>query len=96
MHYYTTFIKFGIGRATYDSSQEIRNNHLTREEAKILVKRFDGEVPNKYLKEVLGYIDMDICSFFKICDKFRSPHIWKKIKNKFKLRHTVNMNGEDD
>lgn len=96
LHYYTTFIKFGIGRATYDSSQEIRNNHLTREEAKILVKRFDGEVPNKYLKEVLGYIDMDICSFFKICDKFRSPHIWKKIKNKFKLRHTVNMNGEDD
>ena len=96
LHYYTTFIKFGIGRATYDSSQEIRNNHLTREEAKILVKRFDGEVPNKYLKEVLGYIDMDIGSFFKICDKFRSPHIWKKIKNKFKLRHTVNMNGEDD
>lgn len=30
--YYTTFIKFGIGRATYDASQEIRNRHLTREE----------------------------------------------------------------
>ena len=30
LHYYTTYIKFGIGRATYDASQEIRNNHLTR------------------------------------------------------------------
>ena len=31
-HYYTTYIKFGIGRTTYDASQEIRNKHLTREE----------------------------------------------------------------
>ena len=41
LHYYTTFIKFGIGRATYDASQEIRNKHITREEAMALVKRFD-------------------------------------------------------
>ena len=30
LHYYTTYIKFGIGRATYDASQEIRNNILQR------------------------------------------------------------------
>ena len=31
------------GRATYDASQEIRNKHLTREDAKLLVKKYDGE-----------------------------------------------------
>ena len=31
-HYYSTFIKFGIGRATYDASQEIRNEEITRKE----------------------------------------------------------------
>lgn len=31
-HYYTTFIKFGIGRATYDAAQEIRSGDITREE----------------------------------------------------------------
>lgn len=31
-HYYTTYIKFGLGRASYDTSQEILNRHLTREE----------------------------------------------------------------
>ena len=25
LHYFTTFIKFGIGRATYDAAQEIRS-----------------------------------------------------------------------
>src|SRR5438552_12851217 len=42
-HYYTTYIKFGLGRASYDASQEIRNKHLTREEGIGLVRRFDGE-----------------------------------------------------
>jgi N-acetyl sugar amidotransferase len=31
-HYYTTLIKFGIGRATYDAAQEIRNGKITRDE----------------------------------------------------------------
>ena len=42
LHYYTTFIKFGIGRTTYDASQEIRNNHLNYEEAMKLIKKYDG------------------------------------------------------
>ena len=31
LHYYTTYIKFGMGRATYDSSQEIRNEEINRD-----------------------------------------------------------------
>ena len=34
--------------------------------------------------------------FIKLTDKFRSPHLWKKIKDKWKLRHTVNFDGVDD
>ena len=89
LHYYTTFIKFGIGRATYDASQEVRNNHLTREEAIKLVSRYDGEYPDKYIDEVLDYIDLKKTDFNKLCDKFRSPHLWKKTSNGWKLRHTV-------
>ena len=50
-HYYMTFIKFGIGRATYDACQEIRNDKITREEGVNLVKKFDSEFPKKYFKE---------------------------------------------
>ena len=42
LHYYTTFIKFGIGRATYDVSQEIRNDHLSIHEGKNLLKNMTG------------------------------------------------------
>ena len=51
-------MKFGLGRASYDASQEIRNKHLTREEGVALVRRFDGEVPQRYFKEITEYIGM--------------------------------------
>lgn len=57
-HYYTTFIKFGIGRATYDASQEIRNNEITREEGVALVKKFDGEFPERFVKEIFEYLSI--------------------------------------
>jgi len=97
LHFYTTFIKFGIGRATYDASQEIRNKHLTREEGVALVNRFDGEFPDRYFDEVMKYLDMDATYFHELVDKFRSPHLWGKDKNgQWKLRHNVAGKGLDD
>ena len=96
LHYYTTYMKFGLGRASYDASQEIRNGHINRKEAKMLVKKYDGEFPHVYIDEVLNYIDLDKNKFLRLCDKFRSPHLWVKIKNKWKLRHTVNRDGYND
>jgi N-acetyl sugar amidotransferase len=96
LHYYTTHIKFGIGRATYDASQEIRNRHLLREEGMALVKRFDGEFPDVYFNEVIEYIDMKPERFMELCDEYRSPHLWAKINGKWNLRHTVNCDGVDD
>lgn len=96
LHYFTTFIKFGIGRATYDSAQEVRNKHLTRDEAKALVKKFDGETPERYLGEILDYLDIKKDRFFELVDNARSPHLWTKQNGDWKLRHTVNQDGVDD
>lgn len=97
LHYYTTFIKFGIGRATYDASQEIRNKHLTREEGVALVKRFDGEFPDKYFNEIMEYLDIKPDYFRnELADKFRSPHLWGKKEDVWGLRHNINGTGIDD
>ncbi len=87
-HYYTTLIKFGLGRASYDAAQEIRNGKITREEGKNLVKLYDQEFPKKYFKEFLDYISLSEEEFFKIVDSFRSPHLWSKENNNWKLRYT--------
>jgi N-acetyl sugar amidotransferase len=89
LHYYTTYIKFGLGRATYDASQEIRNKHLTRDEAVTLVRRFDGEFPAKYFDEVMAYIGLAPERFHELCDQFRSPHLWVKENGAWRLRKPV-------
>ncbi len=89
LHYYTTYIKFGIGRATYDASQEIRNRHLTRKEGVALVRRFDGEFPDKHFREVMEFIGLGRERFLELCDRFRPPHLWDKAGDEWKLKYTV-------
>ena len=96
LHYYSTYIKFGIGRATYDVSQEIRNDHLNIEEGKKLIKKYDGEFPKIYFNEIMNYLDIEPEYFFSLINKYRSPHLWKFSNKKWKLRHTVNRDGTDD
>lgn len=59
LHYWTTFIKFGIGRASYDAAQEIRSGDITREEGVALVRRYDGEYPERFEAEVFKYLTLD-------------------------------------
>ena len=57
-HYYTTGVKFGIGRATYDASQEIRSGDIDRDEGVALVKRFDDEFPARFAEEIFRYLSI--------------------------------------
>lgn len=106
LHYYTTHIKFGIGRASYDTSQEIRSGDITREEGVALVRRFDGEYPIRFIPELMSYLSMypaeypvaskmfeqpvmDREYFDHLCDRFRSPHLWRWDGEQWILRHRV-------
>ncbi len=90
LHYYTTLIKFGIGRATYDAAQEIRNGKITREEGVALVKRYDTEFPIKYFQEIIDYMGITEERFWEVINKARSPHLWQQSDNgEWQLRHQV-------
>jgi len=90
-HYYTTYIKFGLGRASYDAAQEIRSGHLTREEGIALVKRYDGEFPQRWFKEILDYMMITEKQFWQAVDRNRPPHLWQKKNGKWQLKHAVWM-----
>jgi N-acetyl sugar amidotransferase len=88
-HYYLAFIKFGLGRATSDSAHEIRDSHITREEGVGLVRKFDGEFPQRHFKEFLEYCDITEEFFWEVIDSWRSPHLWHKVNSEWKLKHQV-------
>ena len=62
-HYWTSLIKFGLGRAVNDAAQEIRSGEITREEGVALVKRFELEYPESFSEEILRYISISAKGF---------------------------------
>lgn len=94
-HYFTTLIKFGIGRATYDAAQEIRNQKITREEGVSLVKRYDCEFPKRYFQEILEYMEIDEDHFWQCCNSARSPHLWGFENGEWSLRQPIWLENND-
>ncbi|MBD9438715.1 N-acetyl sugar amidotransferase [Pseudomonas sp. PDM04] len=89
LHYYTTYTKFGIGRATYDAAQEIRNGDITRDEGISLIKRFDGEFPEIYQKQCLEYMGISAERFAEVIEEFRTPHLWDKTAAGWELKKPI-------
>jgi len=90
-HYYTMYIKFGQGRTMNDACRDIRDNFIDKNEALLLMKKYDGEFPKKYFKEFLEYIDITEEKYWSIIDKARSPHLWEKKVDKWYLKKTAWM-----
>ena len=72
-HYYCTYIKFGIGRATYDAAQEVRSGDITREEGQALVRKFDGEFPERFADEIFEYLSLSETEFPEAAKLFEQP-----------------------
>lgn len=90
-HYYTTYIKFGIGRATYDAAQEIRNGEITREEGMALVEKFDGEFPERFANEIFEYLSIRPSEYQVASQMFEQPEMDKEyfmhLADRFRSPH---------
>ena len=90
-HYFTTFIKFGIGRASYDASQEIRSGEIDRQEGVALVHKFDGEFPERFSKEIFQYLSIPKEKFGEVSQRFEQPvmdrEYFEDLTNQFRSPH---------
>jgi N-acetyl sugar amidotransferase len=98
LHYYTTLVKFGIGRATYDASQEIRSGDITREEGVALVKRFDLEFPDRFMPELMEYLSIRPEHFPAASKMFERPVMDKAyfldLADQFRSPHLWKLTNE--
>jgi N-acetyl sugar amidotransferase len=91
LHYYTTYVKFGIGRTTYDAAQEIRSGDIEREEGVALVKRYDGEFPERFAEELFEYLSVPAEQFPEAAKQFEQPVMdhsyFDALANRFRSPH---------
>lgn len=88
-HYYFALLKFGIGRATSDAAHEVRDGHITREEAVQLVRRYDAEFPTKSLQVFLDYCEITEDHFWDVAESWRNENLWAREGNDWRLKYQV-------
>ena len=89
-HYWTSLIKFGLGRATNDAAHEVREDLITRDEAVRLVRRYDTEFPSeRSYKFILEYCDFTEEEFRSTCERWRNLNLWEKKGSDWVLKQQV-------
>jgi len=99
LHYYTTGIKFGLGRASYDAAQEIRSGDIDRKEGVALVNKFDLEFPARFEKEIFKYLSIDEKNFGHVRNLFEHPDFNRDyldlLSDNFRSPHLWYFDGEE-
>lgn len=72
-NFYCYFVKFGMGRATTDASQETRAGDITRDEAVALIRRYDGEFPERFVDDFFKYVSLPEKEFPAASKMFEQP-----------------------
>ena len=88
-HYYLGFIKFGIGRTTSDTAHEIRDHKIDRDEGIALIRRYDGEFPQRHFRDFLDFCEISEQQFHAVIDSWRSDHLWLRDADGWKLRNPI-------
>lgn len=88
-HYYLSYLKFGIGRATSDAAHEIRDGHLSREEGQLLVRKFDAEFPTRYVEECLEYWGASRGELEEVLSNWTNPSLFEGVGADAVLRYQV-------
>jgi len=99
LHYFTTGIKFGLGRASYDAAQEIRSGDINREEGIALVRKFDNEYPNRFIEEMFRYLSLEEKEFPSASAMFENPimdrEYFRLLTDRFRSPHLwFNASGD--
>ena len=91
LHFWGAYVKFGRARAVADSSHQVRERHLTREDGVALVRRYDHErPPQAHVDFACDYIGISEGQLWDTFDLWRPEHLWEKRAGEWVLKHPIN------
>ena len=64
------WLKFGFGRASDNTNEEIRYGRMTREQGIRIVEKFDGKCPEWIIEKFCNYIEINKKEFWKVVDSY--------------------------
>tara|TARA_Y100001935_G_scaffold249114_1_gene247220 strand:+ start:10 stop:1092 length:1083 start_codon:yes stop_codon:yes gene_type:complete len=88
LYFYLMYLKFGFGRTTTIVGTDIRDGALTRDQGLNLVKKYDGEYPEKFIDMYLDFYDMTKKEFDEVLDNHANKNLFFKEDGRWKPKFT--------
>lgn len=86
------YLKFGFGFATDEACYDIREGRLSREDAILKVKEYDGKCGEQYIQTACGYMGITREEFWRVTDGFVNKELFEKDeKGAWKPRFEVGV-----
>jgi N-acetyl sugar amidotransferase len=89
LHTYLMYLKFGFGRANQDASIEVRRGAMDRTTAVNLIRIYDGQYPEGYIRDYLDHYQMSQAEFDAVLDRWANPRLFEKKDGRWRPRFTV-------
>jgi len=83
LYFYLMYLKFGFGRTTGEVGNDIRRGALTRSQGLNLVRRYDGEFPDRHIDDYLRYYSMDRAEFDGVLDRWANKELFAKVDGRW-------------
>lgn len=83
------YIKFGFGQCTDHVCYDIRENLISRDEAKYLVRELDGACGTFYVNKMCQYLDIGEKTMFNHAEKFRGNMFEQDINGKWIVKDAI-------
>lgn len=77
------YYKFGFGQCTDYCCYDIREGRMTRDEAWVLLEKYDGKCAEKYIKKFCDYIGITESEMWRVVDGFVNWELFKKEGGKW-------------
>ena len=83
------YLKFGFGHVTDQVCEAIHQGLMDRSEAVKLVKKYDGNCSEDYIKYFCDFLEITSKEFWDQADKFVNKNLFEKVNGKWKPKFTV-------
>tara|TARA_B100002051_G_C16662755_1_gene600035 strand:- start:18 stop:1136 length:1119 start_codon:yes stop_codon:yes gene_type:complete len=83
------YLKFGFGHVTDQVCEAIHQELIDRSEAVKLVKKYDGNCSDDYIRSFCDFLEISTKEFWRQADKFVNKNLFEKVNGKWKPKFTV-------
>lgn len=94
---WTKYPKYGYARTTDITSRRIRQDRMTRDQGIELVRKYDGNLDQRFMRDFCSFMGYTVKEFWDIVEPFWNTDLfYKEAEGMWRLKNPIYLSGDED